>query len=836
MTPKNALAGLKVRPKRRANGSPRMGETSADLLRSVPTSFPSGAPIEQPGWGDLESYDPQVLSAAAGRGITGALEGTRQLLGGARDYLGGFMQSVRERSPEELRGTSPARSKETYESVNRAVSQAAQDPLTTAKRLASAFVDVGVEATKNPASTTEFIADVFTPIPGPSIRRGPPIMRMADEVTGDAARTQQTVAQQFAGRLDDFVAKLTSPVQKGQFLGQLSNRFRSYEVDRARQALADLPDNARLTPKELTEKLTATLSPADLTTKIIPPRESGFYRSYDNPYPERPLGIIHLNKQTNFSPEEITRFDGLDQLKKFSEVTASGLLGVMGPDFKKDVLAAVRDSGADTATTRSTVERLSGQLDKVTSLYEDAMRTTDIFKGYATAFGIPGALKERLPGQDYPVYNELVSTLRGRYDAAQKAKGERVTSIPNYDKANRLATKIVFMDSLNGFMRQVEPYIKDINLNAASPADVSAQEQYSSLKNLRDVLERNPAWVRDPDYVAFAPYSATPSDARALASLDNSIKVNSAMGFGMSITDPLFQTISSLSSFVKNQRVKPYEQSVTEARSTLSGLLKVAQEQGPSLYRGQHPTLEGGVNPVAFSRFSEHTADIPGLGTGVRGIYVNELQSDLLQDVRQLGAKGRTAEMDQIELDRLTREQSALRGRINQGIRGETVTAPEELQGLKDELSRNIKRQDILSKRLRKANPSSFSSRSGRGTGMYQLPEPFAGMETSPAVLQQLLIKNVIGAAARRGDSFVAFPGAQSKQAQLYKNLPNNLKQVLKDLGPGFDVRMVTLPSAKGEPFTHPAVVWGPEAAARITQKGIPFAKGGEVRSLAKSY
>jgi len=182
---KDALAGLKVRPKRRAKGSPRTGETSADLLRSVPTSFPSGAPVRQPGWRDLESYDPETLSYAAGRGITNAFEGTKQLLGGARDYVGGLMQSVRERSPEELRGTAPARSMETYESVNRAVSQAAQDPLTTARNLASAFVDVGVEATKSPASTTEFIADVLTPIPGPSMRRTPPVSQVVKPKGGD---------------------------------------------------------------------------------------------------------------------------------------------------------------------------------------------------------------------------------------------------------------------------------------------------------------------------------------------------------------------------------------------------------------------------------------------------------------------------------------------------------------------------------------------------------------------------------------------------------------------------------------------------------------------------
>jgi hypothetical protein len=151
----------------------------------VPTSFPSGAPVEQPSWRDIEAYDPQVLSAAAGRGITNALEGTRQLLGGARDYVGGFMQSVRERSPEELRGTAPARSKETFEAANRAVSQAAQDPLTTARKLASAFVDVGAEAAKSPASTTEFIADILTPIPGPSVRRGPPVSQVVKSKGGD---------------------------------------------------------------------------------------------------------------------------------------------------------------------------------------------------------------------------------------------------------------------------------------------------------------------------------------------------------------------------------------------------------------------------------------------------------------------------------------------------------------------------------------------------------------------------------------------------------------------------------------------------------------------------
>ena len=630
-------------------------------------------------------------------------------------------------------------------------------------------------------------------------------------------------------------------MRKDQFLGQLSNKFRSYEIDRANQALSDLSDNARLTPQELAGKLAATLSPTDLTTKIIPPGKKEFYRDFDNPYPERPLGIIHLNKQANISPEEMVRFEGLDQLKKIvgnlTRIRPLDETPDIGPDFKQNFLKAVRDSGADTPTTRSTVERLSEKVAEVANLHDEAKRYSNMLREYDTAFTVPAAVKTRLPGHDYAPYSELVPTLRAVYDKAQRDKGESVTGFNNYEKATRLATKIVFTDSLNGFLRQVEPYIKQIDLPNNEPlyGRTGVKQAFDQLKDVQDLLKRNPDWVRDPDPIG---PSASP-DAQALNKLGELIKANRGNGFGMNYDDPLFKKINLLSDAVRTWRMGPYEQSVTETASTLRGLLKSAEERGPSLYKGQHPALEGGINPVAFSRFSEHTADIPGLGTGVRGIYVNELQSDLLQDVRKLGAQGRTAEMDQLELSRLAQEQSALRNRIvfGVGITGRaSFSSPEEVQSLKKELGKNIKRQNILSSRLQKANPSSFSSGLGKSANMYQLPEPFAGMETSSGVLQQLLIKNVIGAAARRGDSFVAFPGVQSMQPQLYKNLPNNLKQVLKDLGPGFDVRMVTLPNKNGEPFTHPAVVWGPEAAARVTQKGIPFAQGGEVKALAKSY
>ena len=117
------------------------------------------------------------------------------------------------------------------------------------------------------------------------------------------------------------------------------------------------------------------------------------------------------------------------------------------------------------------------------------------------------------------------------------------------------------------------------------------------------------------------------------------------------------------------------------------------------------------------------------------------------------------------------------------------------------------------------------------GQRAYELDEPFAQAETNRQAFQQLMVKNAVAAASEMGMNFVAFPGAESAQAQLYKNLPNNLKQVVKDLGPGFEYRSITLSGPKGE-MMHPAIVWNPDGAPadRIRNQGIPFRDGGEVR------
>lgn len=234
-------------------------------------------------------------------------------------------------------------------------------------------------------------------------------------------------------------------------------------------------------------------------------------------------------------------------------------------------------------------------------------------------------------------------------------------------------------------------------------------------------------------------------------------------------------------------------------------------------YEGQHPSLKNPPSPISFSRFSEHTTEIPGIGKA-EGIYVNELQSDLLDDLRKLGPKGGSSEKDEALVAQFRRERNRLE---EQRVLAQEANQLDEADRLRKEAKMAEKKAAAVMGRILKAE---------RGeAGMYQLPESFAGMETSPQVAQQLMVKNAINGAIQMGKQFVAFPGAESAQAQLYEKLGPNLKSVVKDLGPGFELRDVTLRDPDGKQLMHKAIVWGPDAAARVQKKGVPFKDGGAV-------
>ena len=241
-------------------------------------------------------------------------------------------------------------------------------------------------------------------------------------------------------------------------------------------------------------------------------------------------------------------------------------------------------------------------------------------------------------------------------------------------------------------------------------------------------------------------------------------------------------------------------------------------------YEGQHPTLKGSpLNPIAFSRFSEHTTNIPGIGKA-EGIYVNELQSDLLEYLQSFGARGGSKEKDRAMAKQIEKQIAD----VNVKLRKASEEGKDSLvDSLSAERTSLMAKNETIYQRLQIADAAEKQGKPF--PEFYLTQQPFAGTERSPQVLQQLMAKNAVVGAIQQGKRFVAFPGQESAQAQLYEKLPNNLKQVIKDLGPGFELRDVTLTTATGDPVMHRAIVWGPEAAARIQKKGVPFKSGGMV-------
>jgi hypothetical protein len=107
--------------------------------------------------------------------------------------------------------------------------------------------------------------------------------------------------------------------------------------------------------------------------------------------------------------------------------------------------------------------------------------------------------------------------------------------------------------------------------------------------------------------------------------------------------------------------------------------------------------------------------------------------------------------------------------------------------------------------------------------------EVYPGMAKSPQVIQQLMIKNAVQNGIKRDTEIILFPGSDSTQAQLYEKLPNNIKAVLKDLGPGFKMEKIAVPNEKGDIIERYGITWDKKAAERLQKQGVRFAKGGLV-------
>jgi soluble lytic murein transglycosylase-like protein len=543
----------------------------------------------------------------------------------------------------------------------------------------------------------------------------------------------------FVGRLDEYVANLPGPVQKQQFFGQLKGKFRDYEIGRAEEALKDLPDNAKLTPSDLLNRVKEVYDPGLYKTTVLPADQSsvnGYFRSMDNPFYNKEtdegvhLGVIHLNQ--NIAPEVAQRQQAAHEAARAVKLMSNDWYLTRYPEKMDELQDYLKNSGVQLQP------ELAKKIDTGVSQY----------RKIASYEGEMKAAKDKLM---YPNLDPQYDTIHEKYAAQFREADPTMPTYVSRTKTEPLVVKEL-ADQANTWL---------------------AKNGYKG--------------VELPEYGSFT---------------NPSMHAMTDFKMGLAIQEAFH----------------PVKEQVGMADRNLAKYMKGAEEEfkkavGHELpYMGQHESLGGGPSPIAFSRFSEHTTEIPGIGK-TDGIYVHELQSDMLDDLRKMGPKGGAKEKDAMEYeDTLEKLKSLEKSRVEAEAGGNANV----LQEIDNQMAAAQGRAKTLSNRLRNTKAD------------YTLPEAFSKMETSGNVAQQLMAKNAIAGAIQQGKNFVAFPGKESAQAQLYEKLPRTLKDVAKDLGPGFEIRPIELQGPQGKTM-HTAVVWGPEAAARIQKKGVPFATGGSV-------
>ena len=590
-------------------------------------------------------------------------------------------------------------------------------------------------------------------------------------------RTEQ--GRLFRGRLDDLIAEIRNPVTKGQFLGSLRGKAREYEISRAAQALQDLDDAAKITPAELSSRIDKLATPSRYRTTFIEPKDSGLHNKYDNVYgaADHPVGVINLSYVPTH--EAIRAEEAGNKVR--ASISSLGYRAEIG-----ELLGNLEDFVKTSSALVKNPEKQKDLLSGLNNLRSDLSQSQE---------------KDKL-------LNELTSL--------------RILDFPEY--------KGSYGELLTEKMRQAPPEIvasrgKDpsaySNFYEKSSEEVLAELRLKALQRINAQHPLLKQYLSEPEYLDLLS-NAKDSPVRGENKLD--------------------ALRNRLASDIKAERGI----ALADNNEVIQRLLAEADKS--ATYKGSHAAVNPEKNAMGFSRFTEHTVNVPGMGK-LDGIYVSELQSDMFRDIKKMGKLGGSRDAD-------TKEIQAL---VN-GIKTKLASVGDKLDksyGGTDAFLftvSDIKNPDALSSVLQgpyigmpasKANSiaadiikdgkriEKLKERAGILTnepkGTYQIEEPIANIETQPQVVQQLLAKNAIAGAIQRGKSFVAFPGVESKQAKLYEKLPNNLKQVIKDLGEGFVMQPITIKAKDGVERTHLAVIWDNNAAQRIMNQGVPFKKGGLV-------
>ena len=626
------------------------------------------------------------------------------------------------------------------------------------------------------------------PLPAPPAEVAvPPEMLAQAAPVAPPMQANAEIIRPFVGRLDAFVDTIKNPMQLGQLKGQLKGKFRDYDIERVERAFAGMDDKTKLTPDQIKQALAGVHSPSKWISETLPPEPYKYHQSADNVW-GAPLGTTNLYIEQPAEKMAAAKLldEGKQNIAAFIENSSSA------PTMK--ALEGARNLLSNPEIEKiagpELVTRLRTNFDKVENNVKLLDNYQNELKQIQNGFISPSVYRTADGQAPYFTFqNEYMA------NKLEETRQQLIRQGQNRTTAYVAAHDLLWnRENGDAFYREASVYAsKKIQEMAVE----RARSHGISVPNLSLIDWNNP-------------------DIRPLSP--------ASIEFEQNVKDVLEPSIQTLHEAAKNvQRFMS-----NDVKELSQNLVSVAG------YRGSHQKVADRPHPIGFTRFSEHQATIPGVGT-VEGRHFHELQSDLSKEMRKQGTTYGSVEKDEAQIRKLRNQIEALRKDAqekaiamhenhSQGVIGAeeyTRQYGELLKTMEEKLKAPEKRFSILSARIRNKAP-------------YSLEEPFAGFETNSDLRRQLLMKNAVQSAMKDGKRFATFPGAESAKPQLYvgKIYPN-LKQVVKDMGgekAGFEIRQIELPPDKdGNPVTAWGVVWSPEAAARIVEKGVPFAKGGMV-------
>ena len=622
-------------------------------------------------------------------------------------------------------------------------------------------------------------------------------------------------ATPFYSKLDEHAQTLTGPIAPAEFIKQLQNKgFRGYEIERAKEAMKEVGmGRQRVEPAEILGALDETYHPESYITHISEPGTVGHtYGDVDNVlrglWDEQPQGVVSLHLPVTEEMGNTKKlYDHLEDMR---------------------VLTPKVDSAA--------------------------LKSADIMDTIRTAY----SLIQKEHGADNPIGKKAATTFLYASKMA-KEKAPFMELIPEYTKLKNEFMYPMQEGNAAVFSQLVDKKVKDVRAKIATITDKNPDMDFVDALNQLGLARGNNV----NNVYGWATQDVV-HDLRAETG-KKLIPILRQMGFKgkneldffknpINANEKSWQpgkTLMELEFLAKedvlNNDLAAFQDSVKHGLKWFQTNLPrrlMPEVRHAELFSDRNMKPRPNTNPVAFSRFTDTSTQLNG--QKLNGMFVPELQSDLLRSVRERGQAGKSVGDDLPKMRKISEEMLAVRKQMDQIEHLPSLRGPngEDLGKVYVELT---DKRDALESKLRR-----YESKT------YDVTPAFAGMEDSPQVVQQLMAKNVVLSGIKRNKNYVAFPGAESDQAQIYEKLPRNLEQVVKDLGPGFELQMVEVPLPEGVHHTKlyrmekagtlkfptnalgtpkdgppvmmaPAIVWGPEAAARIMKQGVRFATGGMV-------